>query len=103
MARKKIKQSKLLRQVGLWATIWWAVSCLYVLLVFWQGKNLYIDDLLPWNKALTQSFSAYTWLWWLLAIIIIVWIIGAFVWVKALKQSKISLQAGLKDLFLTLR
>jgi hypothetical protein len=39
----------------------------------------------------------------LLYVIVLIWIIGGLVWLKALKLAKLSYKAGFKDLFLTLR
>ena len=103
MAKKNSNQPALLRLVGLWATIWWAVSCLYVLLVVWLAKNLYIDKSLSWGRALSHSFSVYKYLWLLLGTIMLGWVVLAVKWLKALDEAKISLKSGLKDLFFTLR
>lgn len=103
MAKKLSYKRGLLKKVGLWATIWWAVSCLYGLLLVWQAKNLYVEEALPWPQALSRSFVVYQYLWSLLLVIIIGWAVCAYYWLKALKRAKISLKVGLKDLFLTLR
>lgn len=85
----KAKPHTRLWWIGLWATIWWAVSGLWVV-----GLFLYkYDSTLVTQDALLDS-----------AIVIVgVWGIGALVWLDALKKAKISTKAGLKDLFLTIR
>jgi len=110
--KSKPAKSKLLKQVGLWATIWWACSGLYIAFVVWLAKDYYVQKigggytggaLSAWAWSSGQAYSNHAILQWLLAIIVLGWIIGGLVWLKALKQTGISYRSGLKDLFLTLR
>jgi hypothetical protein len=108
----KAKSDRLLRRVGLWATIWWAVSGLYIVLVVWLAKDYYVQRVnggyrgstfSTWNWALQEAYAKHNVLHWLITVIVLGWIIGGIVWLKALKQANISYCDGLKDLFLTLR
>lgn len=107
----KKKSNKLLRQVGLWATIWWGVSGLYLLLFVWLARN-YVQnspfayqgsDFSTWHRALRETFAHRGSLQLLLIIVALGWIICGMAWLKALKQANISYRDGLKDLFLTIR
>lgn len=107
----KKKSSKLLRQVGLWATIWWGVSGLYLVLFVWLARN-YVQtspfayqgsDVSTWHGALRATFANHGVLQLLIVMIVLGWIIGGIVWLKALKQANISYRDGFKDLFLTIR
>jgi hypothetical protein len=106
----KATSDQLLRRVGLWATIWWAVTGLYFVLVLWVAKDYYVTlgsssvfNMQDWRYAIQQAGQHFPFLAWLLIFIILVWVIGAFVWLTALKQAKITYKNGLKDLFLTIR
>ena len=109
----KTKSAKLLRQVGLWATIWWAVSGLYLVLVVWLAKDYYAQQtassdyqsngLNAWGRAIHQAYAGHSVLAWLAIGVVAGWAIGAIIWLKALKQAKLTYRDGLKDLFLSLR
>src|SRR5690242_15066745 len=103
---KKLKNTKALKRVGLWATIWWAVSGLYLVLLVWQAQNYYLGfefSVHEWLSSCGMAFANSVTLQLLLYVIVLVWVVGGFVWLKALKQAKISYKDGFKDLFLTLR
>jgi hypothetical protein len=108
----KAESLSLLRRVGLWATIWWAVSGLYIVLVVWVAKDYYVQKinggyqgatLSAWNWSVERAYSERDILRWLITAIVLGWIIGGIVWLKALKRANISYGDGFKDLFLTLR
>lgn len=108
----KAKSLNLLRKVGLWATIWWGVSGLYMVLVVWLAKNYYVQKmnggyqggtLSAWNWAVDRAYVGHDILQWLITVIVLGWIIGGIAWLKALRQADISYSDGFKDLFLTLR
>lgn len=106
----KPKHKTLLWWVGVWATIWWAVSGFYIVLVIWVAKDFYIeksnDNVFykqDWSYAISQSISNKTYLAWLFFAIILGWLILALFWFRALRLRRISFRAGLKDLFLTIR
>jgi hypothetical protein len=107
----KKKSNKLLRQVGLWATIWWGVSGLYFVLFVWLARN-YVQnsvfayqgsDVSTWHGALRVTFNNHGVLQLLAVMIVLGWIVGGIAWLQALKQADISYRDGFKDLFLTIR
>lgn len=111
-AKKTKAKSKTLKQIGLWATIWWGVSGLYVLLWVWLSRSNFVNlsqsprpdnALSRWQAAMSRTYQEKWILSALLAAIIIVWAIGGWVWLKELKRRKISYKAAFKDLFLTIR
>lgn len=113
MSFKKSKNKSLaLRRIGLWATIWWGVSCGYILLLVWLGRNNYaaISEstrsrgfFANWWTAISNTYRESDILLALLMLIIIIWIIGGWLWLQELKKQNISYQAAFKDLFLTIR
>ncbi len=101
-----------MQRIGLWATIWWGVSGLYVVLLFWVGRSDYVtiseragsgSAISNWQSAISSAYSDSSVLPALLALIVIVWLIGGWVWLRELKRQKISYKAAFKDLFLTIR
>lgn len=92
-----IKPGSPLARIGFWATVWWAVSCLYVLLIVW----LALVEIGGFGFRIV--FAAYPYLYWLLAIIIVGWVAGAIVWFRELRKAKVPYRVALKDLFLTVR
>lgn len=92
-----IKTDSTLARIGFWATVWWAISCLYVLLVVW------LAIIRIGGNGFSIVFDVYGYLYWLLAVIISVWAIGAVIWFRELKKAKVPYRVALKDLFLTIR
>lgn len=88
-----VKPGSPLARIGFWATVWWAVSCLYVLLLVWIARGF------DFGKA----FSENTYLYLLLAGIVFGWVMGAIAWFRELKRAKVPYHTALKDLFLTIR
>lgn len=102
--------------IGVWATVWWGVSCFYVLLLFWIARHNYgrylglpsLDDSLSstahwWSMALRDTYHSYVELQILLVFIVVIWVIGGYFWLQALRRQKVGYKAGFKDLFLTIR
>lgn len=102
IAKKSKTKSKKLKQIGLWATIWWGVSGLYLVLLFWASRDNYVA-LSSWKSAICRTYHDSDVLPALLGMIIVVWVIGGLVWLGELKRQKISYKAAFKDLFLTIR
>lgn len=109
---KKSKSKNRLRKVGLWATIWWGVTFLYIALVVWQSRNLYVANhmsfpdhsfILNWKNAIFSEYKASTTEQVLLVTIIYVWIAGGLVWLYELNRNKMSYAKAFRDLFLTIR
>lgn len=97
-----------LRRIGFWATLWWAVSGGYVLLLVWESRNETAvssgsASLGNWLSAIGSTFAGSAALQILLATVILVWLIGGLVWLRELKRHKITYKTALKDLFLTIR
>jgi hypothetical protein len=108
----KAKPKTVLWWIGLWATLWWAVSGLFVAWLFWESRGLYVSETLnskvvcsrfKWSTAIWHTYTSSRSLEILSILIIIVWIVGFFVWLQELKRKKISLKEAFKDLFLTIR
>jgi len=105
-ARKRVPT---LRRIGTWATWWWGVSCGYVLLLVWRAKDYYQAfgghgfSLGNWARALRQAFTTSASLRVLLAAILLLWVLGGWLWLRELKRHKVSYKAAFKDLFLTIR
>ncbi len=91
-----------MKQIGLWATIWWGVSGLYVVLLVWASRNNYVA-LSSWKSAISSAYRNSSALQILLAAVVIGWLIGGWIWLRELKRQKISYKAAFKDLFLTIR
>jgi hypothetical protein len=97
--------------VGIWATIWWGVSCAYPLLLIWLARSYYVH--LPeaksqgfasdWAHAIGDTFGRYSFLWPLLIAVVAVWLVGGAIWLRELKRAKITYKSAFKDLFLTIR
>jgi len=105
-----VKKGSALWWIGLWATVWWAVSGAYLVLIVWLAIDDYVAlnpdtvlSLSDWQLAIHQASEQNPFMNWLLLFIIFVWIIGGIMWLSALKKAKISYKEGFKDLFLTLR
>jgi hypothetical protein len=106
----KAKPGTLLWHVGFWATVLWAVTGLYAVLIIWTSRDYYATgttnsalSLNQWLQAIEQALQNHSYLFWLLTLVVLGWIVCAVFWIKALRQAKISYKAGLKDLFLTIR
>lgn len=91
-----------LKKVGLWATILWAVSGLYVVIIVWVAKDYYIQQS-NWRTAISQAYADNPLLTFLGLLVVAGWIVCGVAWLGALKANKISRKTGLKDLFLTIR
>jgi len=98
--------------IGRWATIWWGVSCGYVLLWVWLSRHFYVHSISPpahtsffpaWRSALSLEYSDSAALQVLLFFILLIWVVLAISWLRALKRNKIPYKTALKDLFLTIR
>jgi hypothetical protein len=109
---KEIYSTLDLRRIGLWATIWWGVSCGYLLLWVWLARNYYVlfstsalhrSTYDAWKSALSIEHNHSTVLMVLRLLILFGWVIGFVLWFRALKKNKISYKVALKDLFLTIR
>ena len=93
-----------LRWIGIWATIWWGISGLYIVLVAWLAKDyLSLFENIGWRLAIQEVFIQHPAVIWLLIFIVDMWLIGGVVWLRALKQAKISYKSAFRDLLLTLR
>lgn len=113
MANRRAGKSKpktTLWWIGLWATIWWGVTGIFVLVLIWQARHLYVSyspssaySLSAWRKAVAGAYSGSGTLPALLTVIISVWIIGGLVWLRELNKQRISYRSAFKDLFLTIR
>ncbi|MBA2279478.1 hypothetical protein H0V99_03520 [Candidatus Saccharibacteria bacterium] len=109
---KKLKPSPGLRRIGLWATWWWTISWVYLLLLVWQSRDFYVNRAATisstgffsdWLASMNSTYRSSALLPSLLALIIIVWAIGGWMWLRELKRSNNSFVVGLKDLFFTIR
>jgi hypothetical protein len=89
--------------IGVWATIWWAVSGLYFVWWFWLAKADYAQFSDGWWSALNSSYASSPLLGQALAIILLIWIAGAAIWFRELKRLKISYASALRELFFTIR
>jgi hypothetical protein len=113
MAKKaypKTKSGTLLHRIGLWATVWWAVSGLYFVLLFWLARDFYARFSLvshgfwpDWRDALWSEFYDNPFMPALLGFIFIIWVLMGYIWIHELKAKKISYKLAFKDLFLTIR
>ena len=111
-AKKSKAKSKTLKRIGLWATVWWAVSGVYLVLLAWATKAPYtvlaekdakVVSVPDWWSALGSAYRDSSALQILLAVIVIGWLVIGWVWLRELKRRKISYRAAFKDLFLTIR
>lgn len=85
----KAKPGTRLWWIGLWATIWLAVTGLYVVLLVWV-----------FGVATDRPVAALVTL---AGLILVGWLLGALFWLKELQRKKISYKVAFKDLFLTIR
>ncbi len=105
----KARASKSLHQIGRWATLWWGLTCFYIFLLVWQAEDYFVSN--PSNfsviknsaNSISSAFQSSVFLQILLVVIIIGWIIGGALWLKALKKQKISYRVAITDLFFTIR
>lgn len=75
----------------------------------WQSRDYFINN--PGNPSLLENLAqsiksasqTSSFLQILLLVIIVGWIVCGTIWLKALKQQKVSYKVALKDLFLTIR
>jgi hypothetical protein len=115
MAQKRAGKARFrttLWWIGLFATLWWAVTCLFVVLIIWQSRYLYVQysvtnphELFPteWIVAIKNTYKASGFLDILLLAIVVGWLAGGFLWLHELKRQSIPYRAALKDLFATIR
>lgn len=106
----KAKAGTRLASVGKWATVWWAATGTYIVLLVWQSRNYYVERVVAtpgavgaWLWAFRQSLGHNAYLAWLLFVLMAFWGVLAYVWLEELKKQKISTKDGLKDLLLTIR
>lgn len=107
----RLRTTKQLRAIGFWATWWWALFCFYGLLLVWLAQDHYVELTKQatsgfwsdWWLAVRQAYQADVLLQVFFGVILLGWIIGGAIWLKALKRAKISYRMAFKDLFLTLR
>lgn len=108
----KAKPKTALWWIGLWATIWWGVTCGFVLVLFWRAKDYYLSAAAAtptaqffstWRTALAHSYHGSRLLPSFLMVIIAIWIAGGLLWLRALKIQNIGYRSAFKDLFLTIR
>lgn len=109
---QKTKPKTALWWVGVWATLWWGISCLYLALLVWTARYRFValsDSATSagfwrdWGSAISQQYQQQQILRFGLAFIIVGWLFGAAVWMRELKTQKLSRKAAFKDLFLTIR
>jgi|GEM_PF-5482494 len=108
---KKREQPLALKKIGTWATWWWGVTFLWILIWVWVSRTYYVRQsaavhngfFTDWGSALRLTYNGMSWLRFLLLTIIVVWIIGAAEWLLVLKKYHQSYKAAFKDLFLTIR
>lgn len=106
---KLYKRGTTLWWIGWWATVWWAVSLLYIVLLFWVAKDLYIyqavsgNHIAIWASSLADTFSGSDFMQALFAVVILVWVVLGLWWLRSLNKLKLSYRAALKDLFGTIR
>lgn len=108
----KAKPKTNLWRIGWWATLWWAVSCLYAAWLIWQSRETYALYSLSyqstgffsdWSKAISNTYSKSSSLKLILGLIILIWLVGGVVWLIELKKHKIRYRSAFKDLLLTIR
>lgn len=107
---KKTHQSKTMKWIGIWATVWWAVTGLYLVLLFWAAKDIYVnlassapdDYLANWISALGNAYSD-SGMMLLLAFIAFVWLIGGLVWLGEIKRQRVSYTTAFWELFFTIK
>ncbi|HUD06688.1 MAG TPA: hypothetical protein VMR34_02275 [Candidatus Saccharimonadales bacterium] len=108
----KAKPNTPLWWIGFWATAWWALTCVYGLVLVWQARNRLINQSLDhargnslarWFSAVKNTYTSSSILIDLFDVLLIVWLIGLLVWLVQLRKKKISYKAAFRDLFLTIR
>jgi len=95
-----------LRKIGTWATWWWAVSGVYVVILVWQARDYYLARGFSWSDWVAAAQGALMASPFMLAVlmaILVVWLAGAVIWFRELKRHHIRYSEALKDLFLTVR
>lgn len=112
MARKPMKkrQNKTMKWIGIWATVWWAITGLYLVLLFWAAKDIYVDVaahapdnyLANWASALGTAYNNASMML-LLAFIAFIWLIGGLIWLRELKRQGISYAKAFWELFFTIK
>lgn len=106
---RNVKKYTFMWWIGVWATIWWAVSGLYLALLVWMsqsyitiGEHVRTSFVGAWSEAISKTFTQSTFLQLTLLFVIAIWIIGGLVWLYELRQQRMSYRAAFKDLFLTI-
>jgi hypothetical protein len=98
--------------IGVWATVWWGLSFGYFLVLVWESRTLYVNlanssnsthFFEHWAQAIKAVYSTSFWWPTTLAIIVVVWLLGSWFWLRELKRQHISYADGFKDLLLTIR
>jgi hypothetical protein len=111
-AAGKAKPKTKLWRIGWWATLWWAITGLYLVWLIWLSRNTFalkqvsdsssgfISNILDsmGNQLTHTPYLIVT-----LVLIVIVWIIGGVVWLIELNKNNVSYSSAFKDLFLTIR
>jgi hypothetical protein len=105
---KEYKKGTTLWWIGWWATIWWAISLLYIVWWFWLASITYAqyvttgNNISAWADAVGSTF-AYSEVLQMQLMILAIWLVGGLWWVSELQRKKITLRAAFKDLFGTIR
>jgi hypothetical protein len=100
MSKLTTKQHQALQSVGRWATLWLAVTGVYLVWLFWLSKDYYVDS---WTSAISQAYSDDFGLKTLLEVVTAGWVLIVYFWFEAMRKAKIKYSDGIKDLFFTLR
>ena len=111
MHKTLLKQSPSLNRIGLWATIWWGVSCLYPFWLVLSARSVYIAQasahaggrLNDWAWAVSKTWGEHGYFAWALVAVIAVWLVTAAWWLRAVKRAGNSYAVAFRDLFLTIR
>jgi len=90
-----------LQRIGAWATAWWSLTGLWVALWFWLARHEIAHAGLA--HGLRHYFGNSLTLQILASIVVMGWVAGGIVWLRALHKHGISYGAALADLFLTIR
>lgn len=107
--KNKYKTDNQLRFIGEWATVWWALSGLFLVILIVQMIVVYGDfqtmhSASPsWWYTFIHTFKDHLYIYLLAIIVFIGWVLCGIAWVRALREAKISYKDGLRDLFLTIR
>jgi hypothetical protein len=103
------RTSDIMRMIGLWATFWWGISGLFVVLLVWSAQYTYIEyapsgnHVAIWIESIKSTYVKDPTMQLLSALIVSVWVLGGIVWLHELKRLRITYTAAFKDLFLTIR